>query len=99
MGSFFYIDDTLLHNQSDRICYENTLMLRDLLHSSGFLVNTEKSVFISTQRILFLEKIHKIINAAVKIYNTDLAKIRDISSLIGLFTSASSAVLLAPTFH
>ena len=114
VGSFFYIDDSLLHNPSQTVCYENTVMLRNLLHSLGFLVNTEKSVLIPTQRIVFLgylidsvqfkvflteEKIHKIFNAAVKIYNTDLVKIRDVSSLIGLFSSASCAVLLAPLFH
>ncbi|CAG2251887.1 unnamed protein product [Mytilus edulis] len=89
-------------------------MLRNLLHSLGFLVNKEKSVFIPTQRIIFLgylidsvqfkvflteEKIQKILKSANKIYSLYNPVIREVSSLIGLFTSASCAVLLAPIFH
>ncbi|CAG2218547.1 unnamed protein product [Mytilus edulis] len=80
----------------------------------GFLVNKEKSVFIPTQRIIFLgylidsvqfkvflteEKIQKILKSANKIYSLYNPVIREVSSLIGLFTSASCAVLLAPIFH
>lgn len=114
VGSFFYIDDSLLHSPYENICYENTVMLRNLLHSLGFLVNKEKSVFIPTQRIIFLgylidsvqfkvflteEKIQKILKSANKIYSLYNPVIREVSSLIGLFTSASCAVLLAPIFH
>ena len=82
ISSFFYIDDSLLQEQSYQKCFDKTVILRNFLDSSGFKVNEEKSVFIPTQRIVFLgyiidsvefkvfspkEKIEKIIKFSRKI--------------------------------
>lgn len=114
VGSFFYIDDSLMHEQDRVKCAHNTEILRLLLKSLGFTINTEKSVINPTQRIVFLgylidsvqfkvflteEKIEKILGMSEKVLKSDFPSIREVSSLIGLYSSASCAVLLAPLFH
>lgn len=113
ISSFFYIDDSLLQDQSFDRCLENTVVLRNLLSSLGFRINEEKSVFIPTQRIIFLgyiidsvefkvflpeEKIDKIKEKSSKILHASESSIREISVLIGLYMSSRCAILLAPLF-
>ena len=111
--SFFYIDDLLIQEQTYEKCLENTNFLRQLLMSLGFKENKEKSVFIPTQRIVFLgyiidsvefkvylpqEKVEKILKVSLEILKKEKISVREVSALIGLYSSSRCAILLAPLF-
>ena len=111
--SFFYIDDSLVQDQTYEKCLENTNFLRQLLMSLEFKENKEKSVFIPTQRIVFLgyiidsvefkvylpqEKVEKILKVSLEILKKEKISVREVSALIGLYSSSRCAILLAPLF-
>lgn len=113
VSSFFYIDDSLLIDSDYLKCLENTHQLRDLFESLGFVINKEKSCLLPSHRVVFLgfiidsvqfkvylpeDKIEKIIEHSKKMLDKKLVTVRQVSTLIGLYSSARCAILLAPLF-
>ena len=114
ISSFYYIDDSLVQDQSYSHCKENTKVLVEVLESLGFEVNKDKSVMEPAQSVEYLgyiinsvdykvylpdEKIEKIRSCSEKVLSSEFVKIRLVARLVGLYSSASCAVLQAPLFY
>lgn len=93
----YYLDDSLIMNQSQVLCMKNTQLIIDTLHSLGFHVNFEKTVTTPTQIIDFFgliidskkfkvflprDKIDKIKNAAESLLQEDCISIREVAAFI-----------------
>ncbi|VDI02304.1 Hypothetical predicted protein [Mytilus galloprovincialis] len=114
IDSYFYIDDSLLQAENFDLAVQNTEKVKTFIESVGFDINIEKSVFIPTNRIIFLgyiidsvlfkvflpeEKVRKIIELSNKMLKAHKVSIRSLAQLTGLYSSAHYAVQYAHLFH
>ncbi|CAG2203473.1 unnamed protein product [Mytilus edulis] len=114
IDSYFYIDDSLLQAENFDLAIQNTERVKTFIESVGFDINIEKSVFIPTNRIIFLgyiidsvlfkvflpeEKVQKIIELSKKMLKAHKVSIRSLAQLTGLYSSAHYAVQYAHLFH
>lgn len=114
ISSFFYIDDSLYQEADYQMAVNNTLMVQNFMESLGFVINKEKSTFIPTHRIIFLghlidsvafkvflpeDKIEKILVLSKSLLIKNQIRIRNLAKLIGLYSSASLAILYAHLHH
>ena len=106
----YYIDDSLNMNEDRLVCGKNALLVRETLESIGFVLNTNKSILVPCQRLVFFgflidsvefkvylteEKIQKIVLKAKKLIEKGVVVVRDLASFIGLIINAFFAVFEA----
>lgn len=97
-----YIDDSYLQGDTFRECYNNVIDTVRLFSSLGFCVHPEKSVFIPTQKLVFLgfilnsntmtvtptdEKKEKIVTVCSAVLANSHPTIRQVAELIGTLVS------------
>lgn len=114
IDSYFYIDDSLYQAENFELALKNVKTTKEFIKSVGFDINEEKSVFVPSQRIIFLgyiidsvqfkvflpeDKIEKILNLSKKMLKNETVTIRELAQLIGLYSSAHYAVKCAHLFH
>lgn len=110
----YYIDDSLNMSKHKDKCESHTVLIADSLQSLGFTVNTEKSVMVPTQRIVFFgfvidtiqfkifltqDKVQKLVTSASRLIEKGVIKVRDLASFIGLVINAFYAVFEAPMHY
>ena len=79
-----YLDDILLIAPTVELCLAHGKLLMKLLQDLGFLVNMNKSVLTSTQRIIFLGFVIDSVNMIISLpEETQLAIIQKANSLLG----------------
>jgi len=102
-----FIDDSLIGANSEVECSKSFDKACNLLQSLGFMINTEKSVVIPTQKLCYLgniidsknmivflpdDKKDKIQNECKGLSNKQVATIRQVAHVIGLIVASFSAV-------
>lgn len=105
-----YLDDILIMNSCPAALVKDLLLVRSTLEEVGFLINIAKSVLSPTQQLEYLgllidsttmslalteSKVTSIISACQKLLSAKEFPIWDISSLLGNFTWATTAVPFA----
>lgn len=111
---FYYIDDSLNQDMDINNCRSNAELLIKTLKDLGFHINSEKLMLFPSQQIQYLgfiidsvtfqfslpdEKIEKILHLSSETLRKDQVSIREVTALIGLYNSASTAIQLGPLYH
>ena len=109
-----YIDDSWLMGPVWDDCAKNFVDTVKLLDTLGFVVHPEKSVFIPTQKLVFLdfildavsmlvcltpEKALKLKQAATDLFNCKNATIREVAKVLGLIVSSFPGVAYGPLHY
>ncbi|KAI8488054.1 hypothetical protein Bbelb_341720 [Branchiostoma belcheri] len=109
-----YLDDILIMAQSADLCREHTALTRSFLENLGFVVNLEKSQLTPSQTREFLgfticsvkmevllpdQKVLKIVDRCQNLLSKGKASLQELASLVGLLSSTSQAVPLAPLHY
>lgn len=110
----YYIDDSLIMNQTFSTCQEQTNIVMSELNNLGFTINDKKSITIPSQRIVFFgviidsvefkvyltdEKVEKILRQSQLILSNPRIQFRQLASLIGLLVHACNAVFERPLHY
>ncbi|XP_078700855.1 uncharacterized protein LOC144927349 [Branchiostoma floridae x Branchiostoma belcheri] len=100
--------------QSADLCREHTALTRSFLENLGFVVNLEKSQLTPSQTREFLgfticsvkmevllpdQKVLKIVDRCQNLLSKGKASLQELASLVGLLSSTSQAVPLAPLHY
>ena len=109
-----YIDDSWLMGPVWDDCAKNVVDTVKLLDTLGFVVHPEKSVFIPTQKLVFLgfildsvsmlvcltpEKTLKLKQAATDLFNCKNPTIREVAKVLGLIVSSFPGVAYGPLHY
>jgi len=109
-----YIDDSIIAGEDESSCTRNLQCTRQLLESLGFTINVKKSQIKPSRKLVYLaflwdtntmilslpnDKIDKILSVSVFVLSTNTVTVRKLASLIGLYVSAFSAVLLGKFYY
>ena len=109
-----YIDDSWLMGPVWDDCAKNVIDTVKLLDTLGFVVHPEKSVFIPTQKLVFLgfildsvsmmvyltpEKALKLKQAAMDLFNCKNPTIREVAKVLGLIVSSFPGVAYGPLHY
>ena len=109
-----YIDDSWLMGPVWDDCAKNVVDTVKLLDTLGFVVHPEKSVFIPTQKLVFLgfiqdsvsmlvcltpEKALKLKQAATDLFNCKNPTIREVAKVLGLIVSSFPGVAYGPLHY
>ena len=112
--SVYYLDDSLQIGNSFEECRINVFATAKLLSEAGFIINTDKSVAIPSQKILFLgfwidsvemtvtlpvDKQEKILGLGNKLLDESSVKIRVLAQFIGLLVSSLPAIKFGALFY
>ena len=109
-----YLDDLLFMNQSQVGLEQDMATARYLLENLGFVVNFEKSYFVPTQQLEFLDflvnsrdmtlllpdcKVEAIKAHCLCLLTRQDVSVRELSHLIGKLTASIQAIFLAPLHY
>ena len=109
-----YIDDSWLMGPVWNDCAKNVVDTVKLLDSLGFVVHPDKSVFIPTQKLVFLgfvldsvsmlvyltpDKALKLKQAATALFNCNNPTIREVAKVLGLIVSSFPGVAYGPLHY
>lgn len=112
--SVYYLDDTWLMGVTEGDCLDNVEFTFQLLQKTGFLVNSEKSQMIPSQKIQFLgfilnsidmtvslpiDKKERIISLCSELLNNSYHTIRFIAKVIGVLVSSLPGVRYGELFY
>ncbi|XP_060064749.1 uncharacterized protein LOC132545098 [Ylistrum balloti] len=112
--AFYYIDDSLVKAADREVCERNCRVLAGVLESAWFQISSEKSLFSASQMVIYLgylidsitftvslpeQKVKKIIDACSHVLGQKSFSLRELASLIGLFTSSLRAVRQSGLFY
>ena len=112
--SVYYLDDSWLMGKTEDECKTNVSVTRDLLVSSGFLINEKKSQFEPSQCIQFLgfnlnsvnmtvtlpiDKKNKIIDLCKTLLENRNFRIRFVAHVIGVLVSSLPGVRYGALFY
>ncbi|XP_069139303.1 uncharacterized protein [Argopecten irradians] len=112
--AFYYIDDSLVKAADKELCEKNCRVLAETFELAGFQISSEKSLFIASHVIVHLgyllnsetftvslpeQKVRKIVDACSRVLCQESISLRELASLIGLFTSSLRAVRLSGLFY
>jgi len=108
-----YIDDSYLQENNYEECVANIIDTILLFYSLGFVVHTNKSVFVPTTQLTFLgfildsksmhiyptpEKAHKMVDLCSKLYNNPSPTIREVSQVLEHMVSLFPGVMFGPLY-
>ena len=109
-----YIDDSCLQGETYSECKDNIAQTIKLMDSLGLTINPDKSVLIPSKQIVFVgfilcsetmtikptsEKIQKIRESCVTIYQSKFIVIRTFAQLIGMLVACEPGVRYAPLYY
>lgn len=108
-----YIDDSYLQGGSYEECLANVLDTVKMFLSLGFILHPQKSVFIPTQKLVFLgfvldsvqmkiyltnEKVDKLKSICTKLIKAKETTIREVSRALGYMVSSFPGVMYGPLY-